>query len=81
MLSRVFHFDGRTWREATRVNVPIHDIDVVDGGMARTVWLTGDWTTLVRFTYAAGTGLAPGPGRGYTRGDDSIHPSDEEFPE
>lgn len=81
VLSRVFHFDGRTWREATRVNVPIHDIDVVDGGMARTVWLTGDWTTLVRFTYAAGTGLAPGPGRGYTRGDDSIHPSDEEFPE
>lgn len=53
VLSRVFRFDGLAWREATRVNVAIHAVDIVAAGAStRTVWLTGDWTTLVRFPYA-----------------------------
>ncbi len=52
MMSTVLHFDGQAWSEATTVNVAIHDIDVasaLDG--RRTVWLTGDWSTLIRYGY------------------------------
>jgi hypothetical protein len=51
ILSPVLHFDGRGWTESTTVNVAIHDIDVAAVGDSRTVWLTGDWSTLIRHAY------------------------------
>lgn len=52
-LSTVLHFDGHGWSESTTVNVAIHDIDIAAAGDMRTVWLTGDWSTLIRHAYRA----------------------------
>jgi len=48
-MSTVLHYDGWRWQKMTTVNAAIHDIDVAVEDGRRTVWLAGDWTTLIRY--------------------------------
>jgi hypothetical protein len=54
--SILVHFDGATWSESCRFEVAIEDMTVASYGTDRSLWLAGDWSTLIRHSYGAGDG-------------------------
>jgi hypothetical protein len=52
--SLLVHFDGASWSETCRFDVGITDLAVASGGGDRTLWIAGDWSTLIRHSYAPG---------------------------
>jgi len=49
--SAVIHFNGTAWREHMVINVPVSALRASSQGTRRTLWVIGDWSTVVRHTY------------------------------
>jgi hypothetical protein len=47
----VIHFDGVRWQPACRADIALTGASVVQGAGRRALWLTGDWTTVIRHEY------------------------------
>jgi hypothetical protein len=58
--SIVMHRNAHGWSRACEIDVPIHaaHVSTAEDGR-RTLWLAGEWTTLIRHTYAPDPSLAP----------------------